>query len=350
MTKRKAKKGETPSPQMEKKTKQVIDNSDTDTATEDSECETFSLEGKSDSEMLKFLCSKIGGIMSELRRVNKKQDKIMKKLNGLEKKVAKHTVEITELKTEQQEMGEKLEEMLSAKVVNFDPEVTLVAINTPYYVGEDPVILAKHLLRVVGCGDMTVVNAMRTPQKDKRPGVLKIQLPSKVDKIDVLRKKGKLKDSDEFNKVYIRSSKSHSDRLAELNMKTLLSEIPNGSTYRILGNGRVVKRDSTGVSEPSSYRQRELQPTYAAVASSYTGGLPPSSQLHNGMSSQLSQHITYNSHTQHETGQGLPVHSATSDSFGQDSQMLTDFGSQPVSAQVINSNLTPRNGGTVASQ
>ena len=42
------------------------------------EINLFSTEGISDSEMLAFLCTKVSGIISQLQRVNTKQDKIMK--------------------------------------------------------------------------------------------------------------------------------------------------------------------------------------------------------------------------------------------------------------------------------
>ena len=63
---------------------------------------------------------------------------------------------------------------------------------------------------------------IRTPVRGKNKGVLKIQLKTCEDKIDVLRKKSNLRNSVEFKKVYLHSSKSHTDRLIETNFKTLL--------------------------------------------------------------------------------------------------------------------------------
>ena len=48
----------------------------------------------------------------------------------------------------------------------------------------------------------------------------------------------------------MRSSKSHSGRLQEINFRTVLSQLPHGSQYRIAGNGRIVKKDE----------QQELSP------------------------------------------------------------------------------------------
>ena len=135
---------------------------------------------------------------------------------------------------------------------DFDPDVTLVAINTPYFTGEDTSILAKHILQAVGCGKKEIVNTLRTEHQNSRNGILKIQLKSRQDKIDVLRRKSNLKQSAEFKRVYLRSSKPHTERLLEVNVKTLLREIPNENQYRIAGNGRLVKRDFLDVQQTVS--------------------------------------------------------------------------------------------------
>ncbi|KAI8514103.1 hypothetical protein Bbelb_084270 [Branchiostoma belcheri] len=41
----------------------------------------------------------------------------------------------------------------------------------------------------------------------------------------------KLKPSDAYERVHLRSAKSHTDRLIELNFKVLLPEIPGGNDY-----------------------------------------------------------------------------------------------------------------------
>ena len=51
--------------------------------------------------------------------------------------------------------------------------------------------------------------------------------------------KGRLKAND-FKYVYLRSSKSHTERILELNTKTLLSELPNGNEFHVTVKGRIV--------------------------------------------------------------------------------------------------------------
>ena len=63
--------------------------------------------------------------------------------------------------------------------------------------------------------------------------------------MDVLRAKTNLKKSRTFKSVYLRSSKSHTERILELNAKTLLSELPNGNLFRVTANGRIVMKDNS---------------------------------------------------------------------------------------------------------
>ena len=105
--------------------------------------------------------------------------------------------------------------------------------------------VAQQIVNIaLGLTLMPIVGAIRVGNRDGRPGVIKLELCSKEDKIEVLRNKNKLGNSDKFQKVFIRSSQSHTERLIELNFKTLLQEIPNGGQYRVTGNGRLVNKQN----------------------------------------------------------------------------------------------------------
>ena len=56
------------------------------------------------------------------------------------------------------------------------------------------------------------------------------------------RNKSQLKEVQGFERVFLRSSKTHAERLMDVNFRTILSEIPRGNTFRITGNGRIVKQ------------------------------------------------------------------------------------------------------------
>lgn len=45
-----------------------------------------------------------------------------------------------------------------------------------------------------------------------------------------------------YTSVFLRGSKSHTDRILDINAQTLLNELPNGNQFRITSNGRIVKK------------------------------------------------------------------------------------------------------------
>lgn len=74
--------------------------------------------------------------------------------------------------------------------------------------------------------------------------LLKIAFENVEQKVEVLRAKVNLKRSCDFKNVYLRSSKNHTERILELNAKTLLSELPKGNQNRVTANGSIVKKDN----------------------------------------------------------------------------------------------------------
>ena len=51
-----------------------------------------------------------------------------------------------------------------------------------------------------------------------------------------------IKDSAHYKDVYIKSSKSHAERLIELNARTILRQIPQGNNFWVDSNGRIRPR------------------------------------------------------------------------------------------------------------
>ena len=88
-----------------------------------------------------------------------------------------------------------------------------------------------------------LVNTLRTPRRNGKNGILKIELRTMADKIMLLKNKTRLKQTHGFERVFVRSSKTHLERLMDLNFRTVLAEIPQGNSYEITGNGRLVKQN-----------------------------------------------------------------------------------------------------------
>ncbi len=130
-----------------------------------------------------------------------------------------------------------------------DLDVTIVAPNLPEEMESEDVMLrkAEHVddneLRLA---DVKIVRAKRLVSRNGNSGIVKIELASLEDKIRVLRVKQNLKMKTDFKDVCFRSSKSHIERLQELNSKVMLQELPNGHRYRLTANGRLVPNDDYG--------------------------------------------------------------------------------------------------------
>ena len=125
----------------------------------------------------------------------------------------------------------------------FDPGVSIVGLGIKITLNEDATNVARQIIDgQLGLSGVHVVQALRLDSRNDRPGLMKIELENKKDKILVLKNQKKLLDSAEFRGVFLKSSQSHIERLIELNFKTILSEIPNGGHYRVTGCGRIVKK------------------------------------------------------------------------------------------------------------
>ena len=68
---------------------------------------------------------------------------------------------------------------------------------------------------------------------------VKVELHSLKDKIEVMKNKRQLRNTNEYCNVFIDNFKSRADILMEHNLKTILKTMPRGSMYNIPNGGRV---------------------------------------------------------------------------------------------------------------
>ena len=164
---------------------------------------------------------------------------------------------------------------------HYDPDTTLIATGITYSDNENVQDKAKYLIDALGL-DIPVVRAKRLTPRGRHPGLVKIELQSLDHKLQVLRNKNKLSNHNIYRKVYLRSSKSHSDRLIEINANTLIEELGLGH-LRVAANGRIIPRtphDFYG-GNTGGYRG-PARPTndgaYDAPRRGQRGGYPPRPQ------------------------------------------------------------------------
>ena len=156
--------------------------------------------------------------------------------------------EVGRLVTRMDDLESKVNNMENKE--EFDPEVSIIATGMPFTVHEDINNKAKQLVRQ-GLGlreeACPVVRAKRLLQRHdnpRKPPLVKIEFRNKDEKITALRAKSKLKNSPDWERVYIRSSKPHIERLIELNFKIMFGLVNGGNDWKITGSGKLVKKDS----------------------------------------------------------------------------------------------------------
>ena len=110
--------------------------------------------------------------------------------------------------------------------------------------GEDEEDTVKWLFADVLKVDVNIDDIERTKPRDtNRIGVIKVELSSVEEKIEVLRHKLKCEDLTDTNRVIIKSCESHDARVNRINNKLLLSLLPKGKEYSITGHGIIKKKE-----------------------------------------------------------------------------------------------------------
>jgi len=195
---------------------------------------------------------KIHNIYELLTDIKSNQQKQRADYLRVEKHLASLSIKLEEQEeviiVQEQEIAELKERIVKLEGKNeaaeYDPETTLVAYRVPYDDSED---LSEKVRKMIqeGLGlDISVMRTTRTPMRQGRAGLVKIQCHSLNDKLTILRHKTNLRDlSGWMRNVYIRSSKSRMERLLESNFRTVLDDLAPES-YKMTGNGRIVRVQS----------------------------------------------------------------------------------------------------------
>lgn len=148
----------------------------------------------------------------------------------------------------------KVDRMEKKEKPDFDPEVSIIVANFPTKENEDIKEEMSAMVRrglQIPEGTCPVVRAVRLPlrrqqngrpQNPTRPPLVKVEFRTLDEKIKVLKAKMNIHNS-EWPNLYIRSARPHMERLMDINFKTLLDMMPNGSEMKITSSGRIVRKD-----------------------------------------------------------------------------------------------------------
>ena len=112
------------------------------------------------------------------------------------------------------------------------------------------------MLEAIGMEDIHVVDVARLPRRgdgaNTKPGLVKVALRNKEQKIELLRAKQRLKDHGMYKKLFIRSSQTHQERVSIMNTKALLDIIPGGNSYWVSSHGKIIPKTTPTPTEASN--------------------------------------------------------------------------------------------------
>ena len=137
-----------------------------------------------------------------------------------------------------------------------DPDLTVIGSYIPFTEGEDLVKKVGDLIMALGedvSRSVTITGVKRfAPKYRNKPGLVKISFQSLDQKILVLRNKMKLRDITEYKRVFLKSCKTHTERLIELNARAILKELPRGKSFRVDANGRIKTHSAATEAAPGN--------------------------------------------------------------------------------------------------
>ncbi|CAC5360994.1 unnamed protein product [Mytilus coruscus] len=127
-------------------------------------------------------------------------------------------------------------------------DITVTVSGIPFSDGEDLMEKANDMILALGdsvADSVRISAATRLPSRfNDKPGIVKISFQNTDEKVNVLRNKMKLRQTEKYKNVFIKSSKSRERRLIEMNARAVLRNLPDGHAYRDDASGRIKKRDN----------------------------------------------------------------------------------------------------------
>ena len=155
-----------------------------------------------------------------------------------------HGVDIKALSDNYKRIETELAELRSALDAPFNPDRSVVVYGMK--IGVEHTIDSKvdWLLQTILELDIVPKYYEKTEDKgDSRPGVIKIELKNKWDKIALLKAKRKCLDCDAAKHIIIKSCDSHDARVNKINARFFLSKIPDGKNYMVTAHGLIKQKD-----------------------------------------------------------------------------------------------------------
>ena len=198
--------------------------------------------------------------------LNKVRDELLLEISGLRKTVTELTTKYNNLKESyEKKIGDLERNLAEAKLPDkkpFDIESTVVITGLHYKHGENIKEVCQNLItNGLHLPSIEVQSAQRFGMRDGRPGIIKLEVKNLAEKLDILHAKGALKHNKVFERVFIRSSQSHEQRLLQQHTTEVLKLIGKENDFYFNGSGRLVKKSTdrnpnhSGTSDTDSLKE-----------------------------------------------------------------------------------------------
>ena len=217
-------------------------------------------------------------ILTELdTRLKKIQDDIFLEIAGLRARIEEIELKITEPNNSRPDKQQ------------FDPERSVIIFGLHETVSEDITNKISSLIKNgLKLPDVVPLASKRLQSRNDKPGAVKVEFKDLDDKVKALRAKQKLKEQRLYRNVYIRSSKSHMERLHEINMRMLLDEVSDSSKFGFTGSGKMYKKTPEQIAKTEDRKRTRSQ---ISSTSSVPGTTPKPAKQSRSFSQVLSENI-----------------------------------------------------------
>ena len=209
-------------------------------------------------------------ITEMMRSMNEKYANMVIMMSNQEKLMKAQSTQLKSIENRlSREMCEVKDRLSIIEKPPYDPERTLVltGIKPNPEISDSQKI--KNLIEATGVS-CSIRNIKRlTPSHDQGIGLVKCELNSVEEKIAVLKQKQHMIKMEQGS--WVRSSKSHIERVTEMNFKTILSIIPGGDGYTVAGNGKLIPKPEE-YPEDDSYNDTSDQKKEMPRGASMRGG------------------------------------------------------------------------------
>ena len=107
---------------------------------------------------------------------------------------------------------------------------------------EEDLMAMFHIGVCVPLKGFRLKNIRRAESLSDRPGNITVELENVHQKINVLRNKRNLRDTNEYCNVFIQPVKSRSDTIMERNFFTILKNMPRNHNLMLASNRKIIER------------------------------------------------------------------------------------------------------------